>query len=263
MIVDIQAFASSVGEIVKPLLLGFPRVLAMMSIAPLLPTGLFPTPLRNGICLALLLPLYPVLYAGVADRPTETLGWIMYMSKEMVIGAAIGWAFGVLFWAFESVGNLMDIQTGTATGATFDPLSQQQAAVFAQLLRHFATAAFIGAGGVLAMARVLYESYRVWPLNAMLPMNMTSVWELARASSTQMLSTALAIALPFIVLLLLLELGLGLLNRSLPQLNVFQLSMPIKMLGALIMLGLAVSYLGDLIAQFVARHQSLTGMGLI
>ena len=262
MSADVQAFASALGDITKPLTLGLPRVLAMMTIAQLLPSGVFPAPLRNGICIVLLLPLYPVLQAGVADRPDELIGWIMYVVKEIAIGAAIGWGFALLFWAFESVGNLLDIQTGTATGATFDPLSEQQSAVFAQLLRHFAVTAFISLGGVLAMVRVLYESFRVWPPQALLPITMSSAWELTRASSTQMLSSAMAIALPFIVLLLLLELGLGLLNRSLPQLNVFMLAMPIKMLGALLMLALAVSYLGDLIMQFVARHQSLAGLGL-
>ena len=259
---DLQAFSSAMGDITKPLMLGFPRVLAMLSVAPLLPSSIFPTSLRNGICIALLLPLYPLLQAGAADRPDETLSWIVFVSKEIAIGAAIGWGFGVLFWVFESVGSLLDIQTGTATGATFDPLSQQQSAVFAQLFNQFATTAFISVGGLLAMMRVLYESFRVWPAQAALPMSVMSAWELARMSSTQMLSSALALALPFIVLLLLLELGLGLLNRSLPQLNVFQLAMPIKMLGALLMLGLAVSYVGDLVIQFVARHQSLAGLGL-
>ena len=67
--------------------------------------------------------------------------------------------------------------------------------------------------------------------------------------------------LPMLVLLLIIELGLGLLNRSLPQLNVFSLSMPIKMVAALLLTGLALGYLSDLIVQFLANLDGVVRLG--
>jgi type III secretion protein T len=258
MTTDLSGFSALFSEITKPMMLGFPRVLAMLLVFPLLPTSLMPLAVRNGIAVALLLPAYPLLRAALPDAPDEPLRWLIFIAKECAIGAAIGWAFGVIIWAMEMVGDLLDIQTGTSTGATFDPLSQHPAAVYSQLMRNIATAMFLGVGGFLAMMRMFYESLQVWPMKANFPLNPTVVWEMMRTSSTHILSTTMAIVLPFIVLLLIIELGLGLLNRTLPQLNVFALSMPIKMLVAMLLIALALSYLSDLVLQFIS---GLNGLG--
>ena len=238
-------------------MLGFPRALAMLIVFPLLPVSLVPLVLRNGLAVAILLPVYPILRAALPDSPDAPLAWLFYVLKEAAIGAAIGWSFAIVIWAMEAVGGLLDIQTGTSSGATFDPLSQQPAAVFSQLLRNIAVAIFLGVGGLLVILRVFYESLVVWPTKSAFPLSPDAVWAIARNTSTQMLSLGLSIVLPLLILLLIIELGLGLMNRSLPQLNVFSLSMPIKMVAALLLLGLALGYFSDLIIQFVANHDGL------
>ena len=258
---DLSGFSQLFGEITKPILLGFPRALAMLIVFPLLPAQLVPLALRNGLAIALLLPVYPVLRAALPESPDAPLNWLFYVAKEAAIGAAIGWSFAILIWAMEAVGGLLDIQTGTSSGATFDPLSQQPAAVYSQLLRNIAVAIFLSVGGLLVMLRLFYESLLVWPTKSPFPLSPMVVWEMARNTSTQMLSLALSIVLPLLVLLLIIELGLGLLNRSLPQLNVFSLSMPIKMVAALLLTGLALGYLSDLIIRFLANLDGVVRLG--
>lgn len=261
MINNLSEFSQLFGEITKPLLLGFPRMLAMLIIFPMLPTSVFPLVLRNGIAIALLLPVYPLLRAALPDSPDAPLSWFFYVLKEAAIGAAIGWSFGIIIWAFETVGGLLDIQTGTSSGATFDPLSQQPAAVYSQVMRNIAIVIFLGVGGLLALIRVFYESLQVWPVRSAFPLSPDMIWEITRNSSTKMLTLGLSIVLPFIVLLLIIELGLGLLNRTLPQLNVFSLSMPIKMLAALLLLSLALGYLSELILKFVSELHGVARLG--
>jgi type III secretion protein T len=260
MTTDLSGFPMIFSEITKPLMLGFPRILAILIVFPLLPSSSFPLAVRNGIAIAVLLPVYPLLRAALPDSPDQPLRWLIFIAKEFAIGAAIGWAFGVIIWAMEMVGDLLDIQTGTSSGATFDPLSQQPAAVFSQLMRSIGMSMFLGVGGFLALLRMFYESLRVWPLKATFPLDPTVVWEMMRTSSSHILTTTMSIVLPFIVLLLIIELGLGLLNRSLPQLNVFSLSMPIKMLVAILLIVLALSYLSDLMMQFVSGLNGLSAL---
>lgn len=254
---DLVGFTKALGDVVEPLTLAFPRTLAMLSVLPLLPSSVFPLAIRNGVGLAMLLPAYPLLRLAIPDAPEGPVQWLLHIAKEVAIGAALGWGVGLLIWAFESVGGLLDIQTGTSSGAIFDPLTQQPSAVFAMLLRNLALAGFITVGGLLALLGVFYESLRVWPVTAPMPIDAATAWRVGLDSSTQLLAATLSVALPFIVVLLLIELGLGLVNRSLPQLNVFQLSMPVKMTGALVMLLVALSHLLDVVVRFVARHQSL------
>ena len=258
---ELSGFSQLFGDITKPIVLGFPRALAMLIVFPLLPVSLVPLVLRNGLAVAILLPVYPVLRAALPDAPDAPLAWFFYVLKEAAIGAAIGWSFAIVIWAMEAVGGLLDIQTGTSSGATFDPLSQQPAAVFSQLMRNIAITIFLGVGGLLIILKVFYESLMVWPTKSAFPLSPAMVWDMTRNTSAQMLSLGLSIVLPLLILLLIIELGLGLMNRSLPQLNVFSLSMPIKMVAALLLLALALGYFSDLIIQFVANHDGLGRIG--
>lgn len=259
---ELGELAKGLAELTKPLTIGFARVSAMLAVFPLLSSNSYPIALRNGIALAMLMPIYPLLRASAPDAPDEILPWLFYLLKEVTIGSAIGWAFAVLLWAMESVGDLLDIQTGTSSGAVFDPISQQPAALFSLLMRGICVAAFIDAGGLLALMQVFYESLRVWPAKSALPFSPQEAWTLARTSSASMLTMALSVALPLVVLLLVVELGLGLLNRSLPQLNAFSLSMPIKIIVAMLMLMLASGYVIDIVAHFVSTHTALSALGL-
>ena len=244
----------------------------MLIVFPLLPAQLVPLALRNGLAIALLLPVYPVLRAALPESPDAPLNWLFYVAKEAAIGAALGWSFAIVIWAMEAVEGLLGIQTGTSSGATFDPLSQQPAAVYSHLLRNIAVAIFVGVGGLLVMLRLFYENLLVWPTKPAFPLSPLVVWDMAQNTSLQMLSLALSIVLPLplpllvlllllLLLLLIIELGLGLLNRSLPQLNVFSLSLPIKMVAALLLTGWALGCFSELIVQFLANLDGLARLG--
>jgi type III secretion protein T len=246
---DIREFLGSIDD---PLMLGAPRALAMMAVFPMLPSTSFPMMLRNGIAIALVMPMYPVLKAHVPDAPTVAWEWLAFMLKEAAIGAAIGWSFGMLIWTLEMVGSMLEIQSGTATSVIFNPASGELAGIYTQFLRDTAIVLFLSLGGLLAMSGALFHSFVVWPVTEPLPRSPEAAWHAAVGSSSRFLSLGLSLGLPLVVALLVIELGLGLMNRSLPQLNVFSLSMPLKMLGAMFGLTLIFGYYFDRIAQWLA-----------
>jgi type III secretion protein T len=250
---DLSQLNDFFSSFVRPILLGAPRAFGMLAVFPLLPAKLFPTPVRNGIAIALVLPAYPLLRSELGSAPDGTLAWLLFVIKEIAIGAGIGWAFGMLIWAVETVGALLEIQTGTATGGVFDPISNQQAAVYTQWLRDTALILFLVLGGFLAMTHALHQSYVVWPVTEGWPQSPQQAWANALTITGKMLALGLTLALPLIICLLIIELGLGLLNRSLPQLNVFAVSMPLKMLGAMFGFALIVVYYIDILAYQIPR----------
>lgn len=242
---------SAIGDLMKPLTMGIPRVLAMLLVFPLLPGNTFPLTVRNGVAVALTVPLYPLMRASAEAAPTEMFGWLAFLVRELAIGALIGWLYACVIWAFQLAGDLLDTQSGTSVAAVFDPMSRESAATFAQFLRTFALLVFLLVGGLHAMLGTLYESYRLWPVTGGFPLSPRELSDRVIASSVGYLSLGLALALPLVMLLFVVEFGLGLISRSLPQMNVFSLSMPIKMVVAMLGVALILGHHVDRLAQFV------------
>ncbi len=240
--------------LVKPLLLGAPRAMAMLLVFPLLPGDTFPRHVRNGVALALLLPVYPLLRAALPEAPASPHGWLFFLLKESAVGASIGWSFAGVIWAFETLGALLDIQTGLSSAETFDPASGTSIAVYARALRETALVLFVALGGLLIMTGALHRSYLAWPVTQAFPRSAADVHASFSGVAGQVLTLGMSLALPLLVLLLLIELGMGLLNRTLPQLNVFSLSMPLKVLGAGIACALSLSYYVEVLQSQLWRH---------
>lgn len=232
----------------KPITLAMPRLAAVLLVFPLVPTSLFPAMLRNGLVVALALPLYPLMLASVPDEPASAAAWVPYLLKEFAIGATIGWMFACLIWAFQIMGDVLDAQAGTGFSAMFDPMSGSQTAVFATFLRQFAVVAFLLVGGLFVMLNVVYDSFIVWPIGGTLPLSPARMFDAFLSQTVTMFSLALSLVLPLAFLLLILELAVALISRSFPQMNVFTLSMPVKMLAAILGLVLVMTYLTERLA---------------
>jgi type III secretion protein T len=95
---------------------------------------------------------------------------------------------------------------------------------------------------------LLFESFRLWPIGELYPDVGAQLLMLGATSFGSLAELTVRLAAPIILLLVLVDLGFGLVNRVVPQLNVFFFTMPIK--GALValMIALYLSYLFDIAA---------------
>jgi type III secretion protein T len=236
-----------------PLFLALPRILTATSVAPLFPTALFPALLRNTISIALALAIYPHLSAHMPPAATPATVWLLLLGKEILIGMLIGLATGTLLWAMESAGSLIDLQVGTSNALVFDPFGGHQAGPFTVLLGRLAVSLFVACGGLYVFVTLLFESFRLWPIGSFHPDLFTRLADNATTAFGSLAELAVRLAAPLILLLALVDLGFGLVNRAVPQLNVFFFTMPIKGALAALMLALYVAYLFDIAADQVER----------
>ena len=234
-----------------PLLLSMPRILTAASIAPLFPSALFPTLLRNTVSLSLALALYPHLAAHMPPAALTPMVWLALIAKEMVIGLLIGLAVGTLLWAMESAGSLIDLQVGTSNAMVFDPFGGHENGPFAVLMGRLAVSLFVACGGLYVFVSLLFESFRLWPVGTFQPDFGGSLVSWGATSLGSLAELAVRMAAPLILLLALVDLGFGLVNRVVPQLNVYFFTMPIKGALAALMIALYLSYLADIAADQV------------
>jgi type III secretion protein T len=229
-----------------PLLAALPRIGAAITVAPLFPAALFPRLLRGAVAVSLALYLYPHMAAHMPAAMTP-LPWLALIGKELLIGGLIGFAVGTLVWALESVGSALDFQVGFSNAQLFNPFVDHGSGPLGQLMTSLAVTLLVTTGGLQILASLLFESYRLWPIQAFYP-STEQLASLAGGSVQSFAELVVRLAAPAVLLLALVDVGFGLLNRVVPQLNVFFFTMPIKGALAVLMIALYISYLSDVLA---------------
>lgn len=229
-----------VGDGLTTLALAMIRPLGLTLLFPLLQTGNLGTALiRNGVLLAIVLPVLPVFYALPVIR--QGWSWLNVIPGELIIGLTLGFCAAIPFWAVDMAGFLIDTLRGATMGTVFNPAMSQQTSIFGLLFSQFLCALFFMSGGFNQLLTALYSSYHYLPPGKMLIFN-TQFLHFLLEEWRVLYQLCLSFSLPAVLCMVLADLALGLLNRSAQQLNVFFLSMPIKSALALLLLLLSLPY---------------------
>ncbi|SMC27707.1 flagellar biosynthetic protein FliR [Andreprevotia lacus DSM 23236] len=222
------------------------RLAAAISLTPVLAGVAMPTRLRAMLVLALAFCM-----AGwqgpLPAQPHDVFGLAGMMLAEVLFGAALAFGVFTAFGAFSLAGHLLDFQIGFNLGALFDPVTRRQSPVLARLFDLFAVVAFFLADLHHMLLRGFAATLEVVPLGTFRPMQLSPTVLVEQLGS--MFVYGLKLAAPVMVCLLLVELGMAVLSRNIPQLNVFVISMPLKVLIGLSMLAFSLRYLGPVVAK--------------
>jgi type III secretion protein T len=237
-----------------PVLAAMPRVGAAVTVAPLFPVSLFPILLRGAVAVPLCLFLYPHVASHMPPTLTP-LAWVGLVSKEAFIGALIGFAVGTLIWALESVGAMMDFQIGLSNARFFDPYGGHDSGPLSGLMARLGIILFVVGGGLQVFVSLLLESFRLWPLASFYPALGERLAQFAGESVGSIVELVVRLAAPAILLLALIDLGFGLINRVVPQLNVFYFTMPIKAAVAALMIAIYLSYVAEVVTAQMTELQ--------
>ncbi len=243
-----------IPEIATAFMLTFARVGTLVMLMPGLGEQMIPTRARLSLALLLTLVLFPLtrtlLPAGGA--PPAVIGVLI---GEIAVGLVLGLSVRMVVGALQTGGNIVAQQLGLAFAMSVDPaMGGQQASIGNFLTLLGITLIFAADLHHLALAAIR-DSYEFLP-----PAGVPAVGDsaaLALKAVARGFALAVQIAAPFIVFGMLFNLGLGVLSRLMPQLQVFFLAMPATiLLGMLVLLavvGVMMGvFLGDL-GRFLAE----------
>ena len=145
----------------------------------------------------------------------------------------------------ENVGNFIDNQRGATMGEIYSPLSGAQVSTTAIFFTQVVSTVFFVSGAVFLVLSALYRSYDVWPLFGRFVSFSADAPGQILGALDGMLSQTVVISAPVVILMFLATVGLGFVNRTAPQLNVFFLSMPVKSALGIAMLVIYLPYIMD------------------
>jgi type III secretion protein T len=209
-----------------------PRLLAALTVNPIFGGGAVSGQTRFAVVGALTLIPAPFLWPEVLAILAGEASWPVYLAlvaKETLLGLLIGWVSGIVFWAVQSAGFLMDNQRGASMATGPNPLSSDETSPMGSMLFQGVVAVFFLTGGFLSFIRLIWASYSVWPLASFWPEFGSPAGALFFVALVDWLSLqTLLLAGPVVAACLLTDVSLGLVNRFASQLNVYVLAMPIK-----------------------------------
>jgi type III secretion protein T len=231
--------------------LAMARIGAAFAICPALADTMIPGVARRAATLAFAVLALPAIHATMPPGPPDLWLFALAAFREALIGFLIGFFGAIPFWVAENVGNFIDNQRGATMGEIYSPLSGTQVSTTGIFFTQIVSTVFFVGGAVFLFLGALYKSYAVWPVFApgSLPALAFSPDAPVQILGTldAMLQTTVVIAAPVIIVMFLATIGLGLVNRTAPQLNVFFLSMPIKSALGVAMLIIYLPFIMDML----------------
>jgi len=237
-------------------LLVFARVGGVMVAAPLLGNRAVPRLVRAGFALVFSLALTPLTTAKVGPVPQHLLLLAAAVVKDGLFGISIGFAARLLFASVEMAGYFIDTQMGFGFINLINPFSEQQSSLLSMFQYQLAITVYLLANGHLALLGSIAESFQALPPGAVNP---HASFGLTAASLLKtMLILGFRLALPAAGVLLVVDLAFALVARAVPQMNVFIVGMPAK-----ILIGVAtVALLTPVMAIIVGQIMTGTGVSL-
>ena len=227
-------------------MLVFARIGIMVMLLPGLGEMTVPSRVRLSIALILAAVLLP-LHRNEYQIDLRTFGPVATMlAQEMFIGALLGFTVRLLISALQVAGSVIAQQLGLGFVTAVDPTQGQQSVIVANFLTMLALALVFAADLHHLVIAALNDSYALFR-----PGEMPLVGDVA-AHTTATIALAFRIGIqlsaPFIVFGLLFNLGLGVLSRLMPQMQVFFIGLPASIIVGFLILILVI---GSMMAVFL------------
>lgn len=220
---------------VSGFLLALVRAAAWVFVCPPFGTRMIPAPVKVGLAGALALALGPQLRDLAV--PLEAGPLLGAAVMQVFAGVALGFVGVLLFAAFQAAGSFIDLFGGLAIAQLYDPFTQQTSSVFGRFYQLLATTLLFAVNGHLMLVHGFLRSFSAAPFA--LP-DTGALSDGLVAGLGMFFVAALEIAAPLLAALFLADVALGLLARAAPELNVFLLGLPAKLLLTLSLVGLTL-----------------------
>jgi type III secretion protein T len=244
-------------SLVLPLLVAVPRLFGFWIGISILASNFAPLIVRNGLALAIALFAYPITSSGMPELMPNALAWSLIIPKELFVGYLFGFAFSIMFWAFENAGNLIDIQSGTNNASMMDPTSNTEIGPTGLFAKQIAITLFVTVGMLDHLAIGVVQSFTFWPWHQWMPNIAFSATDFFLMRSVTMWQLSIQIAAPVLLTLVCLEFSLGLINRVTQQFDVYSIGTSLKVLTSVLVLAIAIQFWVDTALSFVSKDFQL------
>lgn len=223
---------------VQKMILIFLRITGFMVTSPGYSFRGIPNTLKVAISGVVTIFIYMALpemevYGGISE-------FAFLAIKETIFGLSIGFVTQMVFSTIEMAGKLIDFQVGFSMGAVYDPAMGAQASNYGRTYYWIGIAIFF----LLDMHQLLLEmvirSYDFMPIGSVAIEKFNP--EAILVIFSRVFELSINLAAPMIITVLITDVVLGLISRTVPQINVFMLGMPMKSMVSFLVFLVSISW---------------------
>lgn len=229
------------------------RWAGMVMLAPVFGARGVPGMVKLGFAVSISMILYPLVFGSNPEIPPELLPYIGILLKEIFVGLVIGFVIYAITAVLEGAGQLIDLPMGFTMGASIDPVYGMQSPMMGNFQMVIATLLLLATNAHHYLIAAMVKSYTYIPLNpGSIPQGIEFYIYLVR----DVFSLSIQLALPIFGAMVLADIGVGLLARTVPQLNIFSVIFPVKVIFGFILLILAIPFFGDSVSMLFDKSMS-------
>ena len=216
------------------------RVGALILFVPILGSSQVPNRIKIGFIIFVTIAVFPMVRFTPMPEPQSLFELVIYLFSEITIGLAVAYSARLLFTAVQIAGTVVDFQMGFGVVNVIDPQTETQVSITAQFQNILAVLIFLAADAHHIIISAIVESFFL--INPAKIDFSTFTPEIMMMLFKATFITAIKIAAPIMAILFFISVGLGLVARTVPQMNVFIVGFPLQIGVGLLMVGLSMSF---------------------
>jgi len=219
-------------------LLIFVRMTGLFVIAPIFGRKNVPNYFKIGFSFFTALIIVNTAAVQSFQNEESLLMYSIFVIKEFLLGLSIGFVAYISYTAIYIAGEIIDMQIGFGMVNVMDPVNNIQVPVTANLYFIISMLLFLSLNGHHMLIKALFDSFSAVPIG-------TAVFDTGLADGimdlfSSVFATGFKIAAPIVATILITEVALGTISRMVPQLNIFVIGMPLKIIIGIILMILTI-----------------------
>jgi flagellar biosynthetic protein FliR len=222
------------------------RVSGIVIMAPVFGGSEIPMQIRALFAFSLALLIMPSQWLIEIEEPGTLSEFAVLIAGELIIGLFIGLGVNIFFSGIALAGEIIGQLGGLSAAAIFDPISGDQSPLLSRMLTYLAITVFAAIGGLRTMIAALLDTFQTLPLTKWTTNTSgeNSHFELISCALIQVLSISfnlsLRVAAPVMISVLVALLVMGLLSKTLPQLNLMSIGFGINSMIMMLVFSLSI-----------------------
>lgn len=225
------------------------RVSGIFVAAPLYSNRAVPRQVKIGLTFIIALIIFTARQPQVGQMPSGLPAFVLLLTGELAIGLTIGFVAQLVFAAVQLGGQMIDFQMGFSIVNVIDPLNMTQVPLVGSFKNILALLVFLTTNGHHYLLAALYQSFDLIPLFGVV--YKATIVEAILDMFGYMLVTGLKISIPVVGAIFVAEVAMGIIARTVPQMNVFIVGIPAKIfIGLVVMIMVIPLYTGFLTILF-------------
>lgn len=229
----------------------FARLLGFIRFAPVLNRKEINTIVKLALAFLLTLIITPLVNPGEIPSGVSPM---LLLLLNFAVGAIIGYIAQLIILAIEAGGDMINTQMGLSSAMVMDPTTNSQTSILSRIITLMALCIFIEIGGLYWIFNALMRSFEIFPVYAVhIPLEKIINIDYLVKMTSNVLYMGLQIASPVLLATLGQDIILGVISKTAPQVNVFQLSFLFKpVFGAAIMIWILPMLIGVITDYFLS-----------